>query len=70
MKIHVIINIVNPNYHGGCYGHMDHGVNIYLYKNGQSVQESFHESYYTNGQGGVVYDQGKYYSVISDNYYY
>ena len=51
-------------------GHMDHGVNIYLYKNGQSVQESFHESYYTNGQGGVVYDQGKYYSVISDNYYY
>ena len=47
----------------------DHFVEIYLCKNGQSIQEAHHYSYYS-GPSGWVTDQGKYYSVISDIYYY
>ena len=47
----------------------DYYVLIYLYKNGQMIYESEHVSYYS-GPSGLVDDQGKYYSVISDNYYY
>jgi hypothetical protein len=44
-------------------------VYIYLHKNGQRIEDSKHVSYYT-GPSGKVADQGEYYGVICDNYYY